>query len=111
MALNAKAQWGMLYANDAGIVSRSSESLEIMISVIVRVAGQFGLIVSEPKTETMCMLPKGMEGVSVHGQRWWPGVQADGPVRLPGLDHHRGRDGRQRDFEPYLLSMEVLPPA
>ncbi|CAB1099768.1 unnamed protein product [Ectocarpus sp. CCAP 1310/34] len=32
-----------------------------MMSVIVRVTGLFGLMVSEPKTEIMCMLPKGIE--------------------------------------------------
>jgi len=70
----AEALWGMLYADDAGIVSRSPESLEKMMSVIVRVAGLFGLMVSEPKTETMCLLPKGMEErpftVSAGGQTY-----------------------------------------
>ena len=56
-----KSLWGMLYADDAGIVSRSPGSLEKMMSAIVRVAGLFGLMVSEPKTEIMCMLAKGMD--------------------------------------------------
>ncbi|CAB1102930.1 unnamed protein product [Ectocarpus sp. CCAP 1310/34] len=64
----------MLYADDAAIVSRSPESLEKMMSVIVRVAGLFGLMVSEPKTEIMCMLPKGIEErpftVSAAGQTY-----------------------------------------
>ena len=51
----------MLYAYDAGIVSRSPESLEKMVSVIVCVAGLIGLVVSEPKTEITCLLPNGME--------------------------------------------------
>ncbi|CAB1102284.1 unnamed protein product [Ectocarpus sp. CCAP 1310/34] len=58
---DAEALWAMLYADDAAIVLRSPESLEKMMSVIVRVAGLFGLMVSEPKTEIMCMLPKGIE--------------------------------------------------
>ena len=74
VALNAKALWGMLYADDAGIVSRSPESLEKMMSVIVRVAGEFGLMVSKPKTEIMCMLSKGMKEcpftVSAGGQAY-----------------------------------------
>eukprot|EP00752_Nemacystus_decipiens_P017313 g15509.t1 len=37
-----EALWGMLHADDAGIVVRSPESLEKMVSVIVRVAGLFG---------------------------------------------------------------------
>ncbi|CAB1097149.1 unnamed protein product [Ectocarpus sp. CCAP 1310/34] len=64
----------MLYADDAAIVSRSPESLQKMMSVIVRVAGLFGLMVSEPKTEIMCMLPKGIEErpftVSAAGQTY-----------------------------------------
>ncbi|CAB1100678.1 unnamed protein product [Ectocarpus sp. CCAP 1310/34] len=51
----------MLYTDDAAIVSRSPESLDNMMSVMVRVAGLFGLMVSEPKTEIMCILPKGIE--------------------------------------------------
>ncbi|CAB1105889.1 unnamed protein product [Ectocarpus sp. CCAP 1310/34] len=35
---DAEALWAMLYADDAAIVSRSPESLEKMMSVIVRVA-------------------------------------------------------------------------
>ncbi|CAB1105114.1 unnamed protein product [Ectocarpus sp. CCAP 1310/34] len=71
---DAEALWAMLYADDAAIVSRSPESLEKMMSVIVRVAGLFGLMVSEPKTEIMCMLPKGIEErpftVSAAGQTY-----------------------------------------
>ncbi|CAB1120849.1 unnamed protein product [Ectocarpus sp. CCAP 1310/34] len=71
---DAEALWAMLYADDAAIVSRSPESLEKMMSVIVRVAGLFGLMVSEPKTEIMCMLPNGIEErpftVSAAGQSY-----------------------------------------
>ncbi|CAM9326971.1 unnamed protein product, partial [Pylaiella littoralis] len=62
-----KSIWRMLYADDACIVSQSPQSpgsLEKMMSIIERVAGRFGLLVSEPKTETMCMLAKGMEACS-----------------------------------------------
>ena len=38
--------WGMLYADDAGIVSRSSEGLEKMMTVIVTACSSFGLMVS-----------------------------------------------------------------
>eukprot|EP00752_Nemacystus_decipiens_P004811 g4378.t1 len=61
VVVDAEALWAMLYADDAGVVSRSTESLGKMMSVIVRVAGLFGLMVSEPKTKIMCLLPKGME--------------------------------------------------
>ena len=45
--------WGMLYADDAGIVSRSSEGLERMTTTIVSACSSFGLTVSETKTEIM----------------------------------------------------------
>ena len=44
----------MLYANDAGVVSRSQEGLtRMMTAIIVEVFGEFGLTVSEKKTETL----------------------------------------------------------
>ena len=51
--------WGMLYADDAGIVSRSSEGLERMMTAIVTACSSFGLTVSEAKTEIMCLETKG----------------------------------------------------
>ena len=56
--------WGMLYADDAGIVSRSSEGLERMMTVIVTACSSFGLTVSEAKTEIMCLETKGGGKVS-----------------------------------------------
>ena len=50
--------WGMLYADDAGIVSRSRNSLAKMMADIVAVCASFGLTVSEAKTETMCLMTK-----------------------------------------------------
>ena len=50
--------WGMLHADDAGIVSRSSEGLERMMTVIVTACSSFGLTVSEAKTEIMCLETK-----------------------------------------------------
>ena len=44
---------GMLYADDAGIVSRSRNSPAKMMADIIAVCGSFGLTVSEAKTETM----------------------------------------------------------
>ena len=56
-----RAVWGMLYADDACIVSRSPRGLELMMAVIVKVCGAFGLTVSEKKTETMQMpIPHGL---------------------------------------------------
>ena len=47
--------WGMLYGDDAGIVSRSSEGLERMMTAIVTACSSFGLTVSEAKTEIICL--------------------------------------------------------
>ena len=47
--------WGMLYADDACIVSRSPGGLGRMMAVFVEVFGTFGLTISESKTETICM--------------------------------------------------------
>ena len=50
-----RAVWGMLYADDAGVVSRSQEGLTRMMTLIVEVFGAFGLTVSEMKAETLLM--------------------------------------------------------
>ena len=50
-----RAVWGMLYAHDACIVSRSPQGIAKMISVFVEVLGAFGLAVSKKKTEVMTM--------------------------------------------------------
>ena len=52
--------WGMLYADDAGVVSQSSEQPRKMMGVIVVVCAMFGLTVSEAKTEIMCLGAKRM---------------------------------------------------
>ena len=52
-----RAVWGMLYADDACIVSRSPQGLPKMMEVIVEVCRAFALTVSAKKTETMCMPP------------------------------------------------------
>ena len=49
------AIWGMFYADDACIVSRSPRGLGRMMAVFVKVFGMFGLTISESKTETMCI--------------------------------------------------------
>ena len=52
-----RAVWGMLYADDACIVSRSRQGLAKTMEVIVEVCRAFALTVSAKKTETMCMPP------------------------------------------------------
>ena len=56
--------WGMLYADDASIVSRPSAGLKKMMTVIVTGCSAFGLTVSEAKTDTMYLKSKGGGKVS-----------------------------------------------
>ena len=46
-----RPMWGMLYSDDAGVVSTSPRGLTRMMGVIVVACQEFGLIVSEKKTE------------------------------------------------------------
>ena len=55
LACVRRVVWGMLYADDAGIVSKSAEGLAKMMTVIVTVFDAAGLTVSEKKTETMLL--------------------------------------------------------
>ena len=52
-----RAVWGMLYADDACIVSRSPQGLAKMMEVVVEICRAFALTVSAKKTKTMCMPP------------------------------------------------------
>ena len=48
-----RAVWGMLYADDAGVVSTSPRGLTRMRGIIVVACQEFGLTVSEKKTKAM----------------------------------------------------------
>ena len=48
-----RAVWGMLYADDAGVVSTSPRGLTRMMGVVVVTCQEFGLTVSDKKTEAM----------------------------------------------------------
>ena len=67
-----RAVWGMLYADDACIVSRSPQGIAKMMEVIVEVWRAFALTVSAKKTETMCIplprTPRTMVQVEAAGQ-------------------------------------------
>ena len=52
-----RAVWGMLYADDACIISGSPQRLAKMMEVIVEVCQAFALTASTKKTETTCMPP------------------------------------------------------
>ena len=59
LACVRRAVWGMLYADDAGIVSKSAEGLTLgcleIMTVIVTVFEAAGLTASEKNTETMLL--------------------------------------------------------
>ena len=67
-----RAVWGMLYADDAYILSQSPQGLAKMMTVIAKVCRAFALTVSVKKTEIMCMppprTPRAMVQVEAAGQ-------------------------------------------
>ena len=52
------ALFSVLYADDAGIVARTSASLAKIVTIVEK-CDAFGLTVSEKKTETMVLRPPG----------------------------------------------------
>ena len=52
--------WGILDADDAGVVSQSLEQPRKIMGVEVVVCAAFGLTISEAMTEIMCLHTKGM---------------------------------------------------
>ena len=50
----------MLYANDAGVVSRLPKKPRTIMRVIVVVCAAFGVTVSETKSEIICLRTNGM---------------------------------------------------
>ena len=54
----ATSLWGMLYADDAGVVWSSPEQLMKMVEIIVVVCAVFGLTVLEAKPGIMCLRTK-----------------------------------------------------
>ena len=57
----------MLYADDAAIVSRSTDSLAKMMTAVVEVCGAYGLTMAERKTKTINMRPpyNAQEGLEI----------------------------------------------
>ena len=52
--------WGMLYADNAGVVSQLPEQLRKMMEVVMVVCAVFDLTASEAKTEITCLRAKGV---------------------------------------------------
>ena len=76
--------WGVLYADDAGVVSRSPAQPKMM-GVIVVVCGAFVLTVSEAKTKIMCRSPPPYSAPEAAGQVY---NQTDEFVYLGGNVNH-----------------------
>ena len=81
-----RAVWGMLYADDAGIVPRSPAGLARMMTVIVEVFGAFGLTVSEKKAETLLM--RAPEKTQQPGETPTPPLPAL-EIAAAGLKYHQ----------------------
>ena len=113
----------MLHADDAGVVSRSPEQLRKMMGVIVVVCSAFGFIVSEARTEIMCLraerMPESTATLSVEaaGQVY---SQTNEFVYLEGNANHNADlsievDRRIRNawcsFRKYTLELYDRPSA
>ena len=61
-----RAMWAILCADDAGVVSMSADGLDRMMTINVEVFREFGLTVSEKKTEVLLMRVKEEPGVPPH---------------------------------------------
>ena len=114
----------MLHTDEAGVVPQSPEDLREMVGVIMVVCAVFGLIVSEAKTETICLRTKGVpEATAIFGvEAAGLGVQPNEIVRIPRGERqphrrslHRGRPGRIRNtrcsFRRYILELHDQPSA
>ena len=56
----ATSLWGVIYAEDAGVVSRSLEQTMTIMGVMMIVCAAFDLTVSEATNEIMCLRMNGM---------------------------------------------------
>ena len=75
----------MLHTDEAGVVPQSPKDLREMIGVIMVVCAAFGLIVSEAKTEIMCLRTKRVpEATTIFSvEAAGPGVQPNERVPIP----------------------------
>lgn len=64
MACGRRPVWGMLFADDASIVSKSAEGLAKRMTVILTVFEAAALTVSEEKTKTMLLRIRGQNSLA-----------------------------------------------
>ena len=82
----------MLYADDAGVESRSPEGLQKMMTMTVTACSAFGLTVSEAKVEIMCLQTKDGRRVSftvAAAGCSWPWIQASDRICVLGRSYQR----------------------
>ena len=113
--------WGKLYADDAGVVSRSQDGLTRMMTTIVEVFGEFGLAVSEKTTEILLMRARetaeerGTAATTTCHQSSGGKVRSDRPVPILGRPCQRRWRTHAGDQPPEQSSVgmhqEVLPGA
>ena len=117
-----RAVWGMLYADDAGVVSRCQEGLTRMMTIIVEVFGALGLTVSEKKTETLLMRApekqpnkRGIAATTAGHRSSGAKARSDRPVPILGWSCQRRWRAHAGDQLPEQSSVgmhqEVLPGA
>ena len=120
VVVNAEALWGMhaLRRRRGDRVALAGEPREDDVGHCAR-GGLFSLMVSEPKTENMCLLPKGMEecqftvsaGDQTHKQTDRSVYILDGPSPRTGKWTRRSRTVSARRSRTVSAGMEVLTPA
>ena len=99
----------MLYADDTGIVSRSSEGLERMVTVIVTACLAFGL--NGLRGQHGDHVPADQtwgQGVVCH-QHGRPGIQTNDRVCELGRGYQRTQRTQYRDSAPFSEGLGVLP--
>ena len=105
----ATTLWGMLYADDAGVVSQSPEQLRKMMGVIAVVCAAFGLTVSKAKDHVFTR--EGDVGVHRHVQRTGSatGVQPNERVYIPRGERQPQCRPVHRDRSAHTQRMVQLP--
>ena len=88
-----RAAWGMLYADDACIVSQSPQELAKMMEVIVDVCQLFALTASAKKTETICMPPTCTSRAMVRVEATGKNYKQAPPFTYLGRGHHDRNPG------------------
>ena len=82
--------WGMLYADDAGMVSKSNEELKLMMRVIVSVLEVTHALLTSKRRPRQCFFRHRTRRPSPHHSTYLEatGQRYDGPVLTPRRSFH-----------------------